>query len=110
MMGTCHCSRCRKLGSSTLVFVEHSKFNLVKGREFISTYTPEPPYEYIRTFCQKCGTSLGGIGSGSENFPVPMNILDDHLAFTNQFHVFVASKPNWYEIHDEAPQYQENPF
>jgi len=109
MMGTCHCSRCRKLGSSTLVFADQAGFNLLQGQEFISKYVPEPPHQYIRTLCKNCGTSLGGIGSGSESFPVPVNSLDDDPILRNQFHVFVASKAAWYEITDEAQQYQENP-
>ena len=31
MMGTCHCTRCRKVGASTLVFVQREAFTLVAG-------------------------------------------------------------------------------
>lgn len=109
MMGTCHCSRCRKLGSSTIVFIKKESFNLIQGKEFIEIYKPESPFSYVRTFCKKCGTALGEIGSESESFPVPVNCLDDDPGLRNQFHVFVSSKPVWYEIADSAPQYQENP-
>lgn len=109
MMGTCHCSRCRKLGSSTIVFVKKESFNLLQGKEFIQTYTPESPFAYARTFCKRCGTALGEIGSNSESFPVPVNCLDDDPVLRNQFHVFVSSKPVWYKICDSATQFQENP-
>lgn len=109
MMGTCHCSRCRKLGSSMILFVKKESFNLLQGKEFIQTYKPEPPFSYVRTFCKKCGTALGEIGSESASFPIPVNCLDDDPVLRNQFHVFVSSKPAWYEIEDAAPQYQENP-
>jgi hypothetical protein len=52
---------------------------------------------------------LGEIGSESASFPIPVNCLDDDPILRNQFHVFVSSKPAWYEIEDAAPQYQENP-
>jgi len=51
---------------------------------------------------------LGEIGSENESFPVPVNCLDDP-EIRNQFHVFVSSKPVWYEICDSAQQFQENP-
>lgn len=109
MMGTCHCSRCRKLGASTILFIDEKSFQLLAGKECIHIYSPEPPFKYNRTFCKKCGTALGGIGSGDAVFPVPANCLDGDFNLSNQFHVFTASKPNWYEICDAAPQFSENP-
>lgn len=109
MMGTCHCSRCRKFGASTIIFVKQEGFKLLQGESFIETYHPDPPFSYTRTFCKKCGSSLGDIGSDSDSFPVPVNCLDDDPVLRNQFHVFVASKPAWYEIADDSHQYQENP-
>ena len=109
MMGTCHCSRCRKLGSSTIIFVKKENFKLIQGQDFIQKFLPEEPFKYVRTFCKTCGTALGEIGTESESFPVAVNCLDDDPILRNQFHVFVASKPEWYQICDEAPQFQENP-
>ena len=109
MMGTCHCSRCRKLGSSTIIFVKNESFKLLKGEDSIGRYTPEAPFKYERTFCKKCGTAFGEIGSKNDSFPIPVNCLDTDPILRNQFHVFVASKPDWYQICDEAPQFQENP-
>ena len=37
MMGTCHCSRCRKLGTSTMVFVRRDQFTLTQGEADIET-------------------------------------------------------------------------
>lgn len=109
MMGSCHCSRCRKLGASTILFTRKEAFKLLQGQDFIQAYHPEAPFSYVRTFCKKCGTALGGIGSDEEAFPIPVNCLDDDPILRNQFHVFVSSKPNWYEIADTSPQYLQNP-
>ncbi|MEX0370816.1 MAG: GFA family protein, partial [Tateyamaria sp.] len=59
MMGTCHCSRCRKLGTSTIVFVDRDQFTLVSGQADIKTLAPKSPFTYHRSFCLRCGTSLG---------------------------------------------------
>lgn len=109
MMGTCHCTRCRKVGASTLVFVERDSFTLVSGADAIVTYQPEPPYKYNRCFCSHCGTSLGEITSSSGSFPVAANCFDDDLEIGNSFHMFVTDKPSWLSICDEAAQFLENP-
>lgn len=109
MVGTCHCSRCRKLGASTLMFVQASQLRLLQGEAAIQVYRAPPPFIYPRAFCRHCGTALGGLGSGAENFPLPLNCLDVDAGLGNQFHLFVASKPSWYTICDDAPQYAEGP-
>lgn len=109
MMGTCHCTRCRKVGASALVFVERDAFTLVAGADTIVTYKPEPPYRYNRCFCAQCGTSLGEPTSTSASFPIAANCFDDDLSIANGFHMFVSDKPAWYDICDAAPQFPENP-
>lgn len=109
MMGTCHCTRCRKVGASTLVFVKRDSFQLISGADSVVTYRPEAPYKYNRCFCARCGTSLGEVTSSSETFPVSANCFDDALNITNSFHEFVIEKPGWYNICDEAKQFPEHP-
>jgi hypothetical protein len=109
MMGTCYCTRCRKIGATTFVFVTRNSFELVSGAESIGTYKPEAPYKYNRCFCTKCGTSLGEVTSLDESFPVAANCFDDKLQITNMFHEFVKEKPSWYAICDEAKQFLEHP-
>jgi hypothetical protein len=109
MMGTCHCSRCRKLGASTLVFVERHSFRWLRGEELVARYQPEPPHQYVRAFCSRCGTALGEAGSSEVSFPIPANCLDDDPQVRNQFHVFVADKPAWYTIGDGAQQFEGQP-
>ena len=109
MMGTCHCSRCRKVGASTFVFVKKETFQWIQGQDFVTYYEPEAPFKYKRTFCKKCGTALGEVGSEQDAFPVAANCLDDDPVARNAFHEFVVNKPAWYEICDEVKQFQEHP-
>lgn len=109
MMGTCHCSRCRKAGASTIVFVGKDELTWIKGKEQVALYRPEPPYKYGRCFCRICGTSLGEILSDEEKFPIAANSLDTELDIQNQFHEFVSEKPSWYKICDGAPQSKGHP-
>lgn len=109
MMGTCHCTRCRKVGASTMVFVQRDTFKVVAGAESIITYIPAAPYQYHRCFCGHCGTALGEVTSSSESFPIAANCFDDELHLTNEFHEFVREKPSWYTIGDKAKQFLEHP-
>lgn len=109
MMGTCHCSRCRKVGASTFVFVKREDFRLLSGRESISVYKPEEGYRYDRCFCRICGTGLGEILSDADSFPINTQTLDDDPVVRNRFHEFVAAKPAWYAIADDAKQFDGHP-
>ena len=109
MMGTCHCSRCRKAGAGTFVLVARESLNWIAGRDEVASYAPEPPFKYARCFCRNCGTGLGEIASDAETFPIAAHCLDDDPQVRTQFHVFVGSKPAWYEICDSAKQFQESP-
>ncbi len=109
MMGTCHCSRCRKVGASAIVFVKRKDLKWLQGQEQVMLYQPEPPYKYGRCFCKICGTSLGEILSKEDSFPIAANALDNAFEVTNQFHEFVVEKPSWYEICDNAKQFHGHP-
>ncbi|MEL6100050.1 MAG: GFA family protein [Pseudomonadota bacterium] len=109
MMGTCHCSRCRKAGASAIVFIKKADLKWIAGKENVALFTPGAPYKYGRCFCKTCGSSLGEILSDDESFPIAANALDDDLSLKNQFHEFVREKPSWYQICDDAKQFDGHP-
>lgn len=109
MMATCHCTRCRKVGASTFVFVRREDFVLRGGGDMIAVYEPEEGYRYRRSFCSRCGTALGEIGGEGESFPIPANCFDDPLELTVRFHEFVSEKPDWSPICDAAKQFNGHP-
>ena len=109
LMGTCHCSRCRKVGTSAIVLVPPGDVQWINGKDQVTTYTPEPPFKFIRCFCKICGTSLGEILAEDERIAIAASALDGDIGVSNQFHEFVADKADWYEICDDAPQYDGAP-
>jgi len=109
MMGTCHCSRCRKAGASTIVFVKKQDLKWIEGKEQVALFRPTAPYKYGRCFCKVCGSSLGEILSEEDSFPIAANALDGDLTLRNQFHEFVSEKPSWYDICDKAKQFDGHP-
>lgn len=109
MMGTCHCSRCRKVGASTIVFVKRQDLRWVEGKQHVEVFQHQPPYKYERSFCRLCGTSLGEILSDMDSFPISANAIDSELDINNSFHEFVDEKPSWLEICDNAKQSNGHP-
>ncbi len=104
MMGACHCSRCRKAGSSTYVYVRTEAFHWLAGRELLVRYQPKPPMTFSRAFCRRCGTSLGD-PDGTRVVAIAANCLDDDPGVRMDFHEYAPDKPPWEEICDDAKPY-----
>lgn len=104
MMGTCHCSRCRKAGSSTYAYVRAEAFHWLAGRNLLIRYQPKPPMRFNRVFCRRCGTSIGDPYAG-RILAISANCLDDDIEARVKFHEYAPDKPSWYEICDDAPPY-----
>lgn len=109
MVGTCHCSRCRKVGASTIAFVKKEDLKWIEGKDHVQVFESSAPYIYNRSFCEICGTSLGEILSSEDSFPIAANTLDGDINLKNQSHEFVGEKPSWYDICDDAPQNHGHP-
>jgi len=109
MMGTCHCGRCRKFGSSTFVIVRRDTFRWLQGQDRVARHEPALPFRFTRCFCSVCGTSLGEPFADAETFPIVANCLDDDPGVRNRFHEWVSAKPPWYDICDGARQFAEDP-
>lgn len=101
-MGTCHCARCRKLGVSTIVFVRRDQFQIEAGADAIETMEPAAPYTYHRSFCRRCGTSLGEPMSPDESFPINAHCLDQDPGVQNAFHEHLEDAPAWIELPSNA--------
>ena len=105
LMGTCHCMRCRKTGASPFVFVKRNAFTLTSGAGAIVMREPEAADHRIRSFCSHCGTALGEMKSGGDEFPLAAHLFDDDPGTRNRFHEFVSEKPPWQQLCDEAKQF-----
>lgn len=95
VMGVCHCSRCRKSGASTMLFVKREQFRLISGSAHIATLTPEAPFTYRRSFCGRCGASLGEPLSPEASFPINAECLDEDPGVRISFEEFTAERPKW---------------
>ena len=102
----CHCWRCRKhSGSSfgTTAGVEASKFRIVAGQEFISSWQSSPGYH--RYFACCCGSPIYKRDVSSPEFlGFRLGTLDSDPEKKGEVHFMVGSKVPWFEITDDLPQ------
>lgn len=108
MAVNCHCSMCRKAhGSAYAAFVvtDAGDFHWVKGEDKASVY--QSSSDGGRAFCPRCGSILPVVMNGMAF--VPLGNLDKHVDHPLDSHIFVASKAPWFDITDDAPQYEAYP-
>jgi hypothetical protein len=106
----CHCSRCRKQTglSSAVLMVRRRDLRLLAGEAVIRTYEPEPPWIHARSFCGRCGSSLGELLGDHDELPVAASALDDDPTVRPVLHLNVAAKPAWHAIGDRVKQLPGN--
>ncbi len=108
VMADCFCSMCRKAhGSAYATFVgcATDDYKLVQGEDLIQQY--QSSEEGVRSFCKVCGSNLP-IDAGEQVY-IPAGLLDGDPGVRTSMHMFVGSKANWVEIHDDAPQFDTFP-
>ena len=105
----CHCSRCRKANGSVVAanaVVTENTFRLKQGAEVLKTFST--PAGVHRVFCGTCGSPIySKRDSGPGVLRLRLGTLDTPLVQGPQQHIFVGSKADWYEIHDDLPQHAE---
>lgn len=106
MLVNCHCSICRKVhGSAYGAFVASSAdgFRWVAGEDKIQVQAssetgPKP-------FCPRCGSRVAAVTDRLAM--VPAGNLDGDINRSLDSHIFVAHKACWFDVTDNAPQFDE---
>ncbi len=105
----CHCSQCRRAQGTpfaTNIPVRSDRFSLVQGAESLKVYASSPGKE--RLFCAHCGSPVISRRAGVPDWVrVRAGTLDAPVQARPRAHFHIASKADWWEIHDGLPQYAE---
>lgn len=101
----CHCGQCRKQTShffaSTNAQSGDVTFLETRGLKwFASSENAE------RGFCSECGSLLFWRGKAGSTLSISAGSLDGKTGLFICEHIYVADKPDWYEITDDKPQFQ----
>ena len=107
VLGTCHCTRCRRWtggAGSTVVIAGAKSFKVTKGQDQMKQYHEEKFAD--RYFCSNCGSGI--YADGGDKVYVSAGCLRD-VKLKPAFHCQVAYKEPWDEIGGSAPQFAEWP-
>ncbi|MDA0821756.1 MAG: GFA family protein [Proteobacteria bacterium] len=111
MLENCHCSMCRKAHGgpyTTFAKVLKSDFAFTAGESLVDHY--QSSADVKRSFCKTCGAKFTfDWAQAPKHLWLAIGTLDDDLDMQPAFHIFVASKAPWFEIHDTLPQYDAYP-
>ncbi len=105
----CHCSQCRKAQGSAFATnspIETDKLKFT-GQQYTQEY--QSSENKIRAFCKICGSPLY---STRKDIPdirrLRLGTIETQFTCNNKYHIFSASKASWYEITDDAPQFEKH--
>jgi hypothetical protein len=106
----CHCSRCRKANGSVVAFnapVASDNFVVTAGENYLKSFdTPV----VSRFFCSECGSQIMSRRAGApEVIRLRLGTLDVPPTNGPVAHIYVDSKIDWFEIHDDAQQFSGPP-
>ncbi len=103
----CYCKQCQRAQGTALatnIPVAAASIRLLKGGDSIRSYESSPGKH--RCFCGRCGSP---IYSKRDSLPdvirIRAGLIDGELSSRPVAHFHVASKPNWWAITDELPQF-----
>ena len=106
----CHCSKCRKFhgnyGAYTSLKVENLKITEEKSLKWFRSPTDETPHVH-RGFCSECGSSLFWHPKDQPYIAVAAGSLVGPTNLKTIGHVWCSQKPDFYEIDDDLPQFDE---
>jgi hypothetical protein len=110
-VGLCHCSRCRKANGSAFLaaaLVKPEEFILTGGQECLGDFESSPGVH--RIFCNQCGSPLFSRRPGPpEVIRLRIGTLDTPVPSKVQQHIFYADRARWFEVHDDAPKFEQRP-
>ncbi len=101
----CHCGQCRKQTGSYVAATQTGDDAVVFTSDAtLAWYKSSDQAE--RGFCTRCGSPLFWRPFGRKAMSIYMGAIDGETGLEIEKHIFVADKPDWYDIHDGKPQDQ----
>lgn len=99
----CHCSKCQRFhgGPGPYTSVARGALSFQK-REGLAWWDASPTVQ--RGFCKVCGASLFFSDSNEARVSIAAGALVSPTGLESKLHIFVGSKPDWYEVKDGLPQ------
>jgi len=102
-MSHCHCSMCRKIhGSAFATYLNARMLRWTSGSKHVRQYESSP--NFVRAFCDQCGSVLPHASNGGSGYAVPAGLLNSDPGIRASKHIFAESVAPWYRITDKLEQ------
>ncbi|MBC8212860.1 MAG: GFA family protein [Gammaproteobacteria bacterium] len=95
-VGACHCNMCRKWGGGPLMVVDCDTDVEFEGSSNINVYNSSDWAE--RGFCTHCGSHLFYRLKQSQQYHIPVGLIDTRADFVFDHQVFIDKKPSYYRF------------
>jgi len=101
----CHCSKCQRFhgGPGAYTSIPRGVISFQR-RDGLAWWDASPTVQ--RGFCKQCGSSLFFSDSNESTLAVCAGALIPPTGMKSTMHIFVGSKPDWYEVNDGLPQHE----
>jgi len=109
-VGSCHCSKCRKVSGTSgnaQFIVTTDLFRWVRGQQSVFTFKLADGWGPTR--CKTCGSPVPASYDNGKRMWVQAGLMNDPLGTSIIKHIFCVSKADWdrespdAEYHDEYP-------
>lgn len=106
-VSNCHCGQCVKTHGHYAAYSAAEDGAIeIEGEENITWYRSSPTAR--RAFCKVCGSQLFWKSDDAGYTSIAAGALDQPTGLATDVHIFVADKPDYYEIVDDLPKFAQD--
>ena len=110
LLAFCHCRICQKTHGSAFAPLLHTQAEGLVWKQGEASLTYIHTSEHLkRAFCETCGTPMPIVNRTFNHAAIPAAAMDTPVSNSPQAHFFIKSKAPWFEIGDNAEQYDTVP-
>jgi hypothetical protein len=103
----CHCSQCRRQTGHFLAATNSADADIdIDGSDSLSWYAASGAA--TRGFCRICGSLLFWKHNEADSISIMAGAFDRPSGLTEESHIFVADKGDYYEICDGLPRFERS--
>ena len=99
-LGACHCAMCRKWGGGPFLAIDCGTDVQIDGEQHVTVFDSSEWAE--RGFCSKCGTHLFYRLKDTQQYMLPIGLLDDDPQVVFNSQIFIDEKPGYYSFANET--------
>ncbi len=99
----CHCTMCRRAGFLANIGLARTDFVLTASTSLSSYASSDSVRRY---FCGHCGSPIYWDPLRRDFVVIAAGTLDQPTGLKTAAHIYVADKPDYYEIEDGLPQHE----